>query len=359
MSMQLAVWGANIAGGFLRTHAPQERRGSFAYNVELARLAEQHGFHAMLFPVRFLGQIGGSEQDGEEGQLDPLTTVAALSMVTERIHFISAVLPGFIHPVTLAKIGSTIDRISGGRWHVNLVSGWFQEEQEMYGIPWMEHGERYERSKEYLQVLQGLWQEPDFSFAGRYYRIKRGHLRPLPVQKPYPAIFQGGNSLEAREMAGRFSDWYFMNGAPLEELQEQIWHVSQVAAGWGRKVKFAVNAFVIARETEAEAWEEYHQLVENANLQAIQLFKSRVGEAKGMWSKSVTLSDFVANNEGFRTGLIGSYQQVAERIGVLHRNGIDMLLTAFRWPLQEIPLFREKVWSLLDVEAFIHSNETS
>ncbi|MBX6394353.1 MAG: LLM class flavin-dependent oxidoreductase [Alicyclobacillaceae bacterium] len=348
--MRFAIWGANVAGGFLRSRADQEKRGSFAYNVELARLADLLGYHAMLYPVRFVGRIGGGVEDGREGQLDPLTTVAALSMVTERIHFISAVLPGFIHPATLAKIGATIDQISGGRWHVNLVSGWFREEQEMYGIPWLDHRERYERSKEYLQVLKGLWQDPDFSFEGRFYQIRGGHMRPFPLQKPYPSIFQGGNSAEARQMAGQYSDWYFMNGAPLEELSEQIRDVSREAARWGREVRFAVNAFVIARETEEEAWEEHRRLVEAADVEAIEAFRERAREAKGMWSRSTTLGDFVANNEGFRTGLIGSYEQVAERIDALHRIGIEMVLMAFRWPLQELPLFREKVWSALSTE---------
>ncbi|MDI3257094.1 MAG: LLM class flavin-dependent oxidoreductase [Kyrpidia sp.] len=355
MGIRFAVWGANVAGGFLRSRADQERRGSFAYNVELARLADRLGYHAMLYPVRFAGRIGGGEGDGQEGQLDPLTTVAALSMVTERIHLISAVLPGFIHPATLAKIGATIDRISGGRWHVNLVSGWFREEQEMYGIPWLDHRERYERSKEYLQVLKGLWQDPEFNFEGRFYRVRGGRMRPFPVQKPHPAIFQGGNSAEAREMAGQLSDWYFMNGAPLEELTEQIRDVSREAARWGRKVRFAVNAYVIARESEEEAREEHRRLVEEADLEAIEGFRMRAREGKGMWSKSTTVSDFVANNEGFRTGLIGSYELVAERIDALHRAGVDMVLMAFRWPLRELPLFREKVWSQLASESSIPS----
>jgi dimethylsulfone monooxygenase len=341
MSVQVAIWGANISGGFLRSEAEQEKDGSFAYNLRLTQLADALGVDAILFPTRYLGGLGGG--DGSDGQLDSLSIVGALAAHTERIHFISAVLPGFVPPVTLAKMGATLDVITSGRWHVNLVSGWFQGEQEMFGVPWMSHSERYRRSEEYLQVVKGLWQHEEFSFRGDYYQIHAGRIRPFPVQKPYPAIFQGGNSEEAQIMAGKLSDWYFMNGAPLDELQRQMNRVREVAALHNRQVRFAVNAFVIARETEREALEEFQYIVERADLTAINKFKNHARGAAGMWSRAAAISDFVANNEGFRTGLVGSYQQVREKIDELHRAGIDMILTAFRHPLDELGPFFEEV----------------
>lgn len=346
MTIRLATWGSNISGGFLRADVPQETSWDVAHNIQLAQRADQLGFAAMLFPIRYIGRIGGNTEG--EGQLDPLTTVAAVAQATRQIHLITAVLPGFIHPAALAKIGTTLDHISGGRWHVNMVSGWFQEEQERYGLSWLDHGERYRRTEEYIQVLKGLWQEEEFNFSGRYYQIQGGRLRPFPLQKPYPAIFQGGNSQEAQEMAGKYSDWYFMNGAPIEELRQQIERVSAVAERHHRRVRFAVNAFVIARETEKEAQEEYQWIVDHANEEAIAQFRQRAKQAHGMWSRATTISDYVANNEGFRTGLIGSYEQVSERIGELSRAGIDLVLLTFRYPLQELPLFAQEVRPLLE-----------
>lgn len=341
MSIRFSVWGSNIAGGFLRSDVDQDREASLAYNVQLAQLADQLDFDAMLFPVRYIGGIGGG--DSGSGQLDPLTITAALAAVTSRIHFISAVLPGFVHPVTLAKMGATLDHISSGRWHVNLVSGWFQEEQEMFGIPWIPHEDRYRRSEEYLEVLKGLWTNETFSYRGKYYEIQEGRIRPFPYQKPYPSIYQGGNSPEARSMAARLSDWYFLNGAPIEQVREQIQEVKSLAAAHGRTIKFAVNGFALARETEEEARKEYDSIVEQADMSAIRQFQERAKGAKGMWSNAASVSDFVANNEGFRTGLIGSYDQVNETIGGLIDAGADMLLLAFRFPLKEMKTFREHV----------------
>lgn len=339
--MQFAIWGSNIAGGFLRSAVEQDKDASFAYNLRLAQLADYLGYEAILYPVRYIGAIGGGNSGS--GQLDPLATAAAIAAATRRIRLISAVLPGFLPPVTLAKMGATIDHISSGRWHVNLVTGWFQEEQEMFGVPWIGHDERYRRSEEYIEVLKGLWHHETFTFDGHYYKIKEGRIRPFPYQRPYPAIFQGGNSQEARNMAARLSDWYFINGAPTSEIIEQIREVSEMAAQHGRTVRFAVNAFVIARESEQEAREEYQYILERADHSAIRQFQERAKGAKGMWTRAATVSDFVANNEGFRTGLIGSYSQVADKIAELRSAGVQMLLLTFRFPLKELVEFHEYV----------------
>jgi FMNH2-dependent dimethyl sulfone monooxygenase len=110
MAIQFATWGATISGGFLRSTIDQETRWDFDYNLQLTTLADRLGFYAMLFPTRYVGRIGGNEE--ESGQLDPLTTVAALARATSRLHLISAVLPAFVPPTLLAKVGATIDRIS-------------------------------------------------------------------------------------------------------------------------------------------------------------------------------------------------------------------------------------------------------
>lgn len=338
--MEFLTWGGNISGGFLRAKVAQEDRNDIAYNIELAQLAERLGVSGILYPIRYVGRIGGTGV--ESGQLDPLTVISAMAMKTEKIHMLAAVLPGFIHPVTLAKIGATIDVISNGRFHINLVSGWFKAEQEAFGIEWIHHADRYRRSAEYLQVVKGLWTEDQFSFDGEFYNIERGTLSPKPIQKPYPAIYQGGNSEESQRMAAKHSDVYFTNGAPEEELTEQINKVRAFSNEENRTLQYAVAAYVIARETEEEALAEYEHILAHADEAAIAQFKS-AKETKGMWKNATTISDFVANNEGFRVGLIGSYEQVAQKLRQLEDIGIDKVLLAFRYPLQELPTFFEHV----------------
>mgnify|MGYP001384023852 FL=1 len=343
--MKFLTWGANVGGGFLRAKVEQETRYDMAYNIELARLADQIGVHGILYPIRYVGGIGGHR--GASGQLDPLAVVGAVAAYTSRVKLLAAVLPGFLHPVTLAKIGSTLDIISNGRFHINLVSGWFREEQEKFGIEWVEHSERYRRSEEYLQVVKGLWTRDDFTFHGKYYNIRGGSMNPKPVQKPYPAIYQGGNSEPSQRIAAKHSDVYFMNGAPVEELERQIGTVGGLARRENRTLQYAVAAFVIARETEEEALAEYEAIIANAEEEAIARFKASM-DTRGMWKNAKTVSDYVANNEGFRTGLIGSYEQVANRLRELEAVGVDQVLLAFRHPLKELPIFFERVEPLVN-----------
>lgn len=338
--MKFLTWGGNISGGFLRSKVDQESRGDIAFNIELAELADQIGVEGILYPIRYIGRIGGTE--AKSGQLDPLAIVSAMAMKTSNVHLIAAILPSFIHPVTLAKAGATLDVISNGRFHINLVSGWFKSEQETFGIEWIKHEDRYRRSYEYLQIVKGLWTEDNFNFAGDFYKIQNGSLNPKPVQSPYPAIYQGGNSVQSQQVAAKLSDVYFMNGAPIDELIPQINDVTNFASDEGRSLQFAVAAYVIARETEEEALAEYHEILKYADEAAINNFKQSK-ETTGMWKNAKTISDFVANNEGFRTELIGSYEQVAEKLNQLQEIGIDKVLLAFRYPLQELPVFFEKV----------------
>lgn len=345
--MKFSIWGANLSGGFLRANVEQNTDGSMEYNRKLAKMADRLQVDSILYAIRYVGSIGGSSTD--RGQLDPLSVITALAGDTENVHFIAAVLPGFIHPATLAKVSSSIDIISNGRFHINLVSGWFKEEQEMFGIEWIQHEERYKRSREYLEVLKGLWTTDHFSYQGDYYQINNAVLAPKPIQKPYPAIYQGGNSKDSQEMAGELSDYYFMNGASVVELKEQMEYVKAVARKHGREVKFAVNAFVIARKTEEEARSEYRYIIEHADDTAIAQFKNRK-DTKGMWKNASSISDFVANNEGFRTGLIGSYESVAIKIQELQAIGIDTILLTFRNALEELPDFYNNVNNRLESE---------
>ncbi len=146
-------------------------------------------------------------------------------------------------------------------------------------------------------------------------------LKPKPVNGR-PPIFQGGNSKAARKMAAKYSDWYFINGNTIEGFKEQIEDVKALAKKEGREneIKFAANGFAIVRDTEEEAVELLRDIVSHADTKAVEGFKDAVKEAgqstqdkSGMWANS-TLKDLVQYNDGFKTGLIGTAEQVANKI---------------------------------------------
>jgi FMNH2-dependent dimethyl sulfone monooxygenase len=274
-------------------------------------------------------------------------------LATQRLKVIAAVHPGLWHPGVLAKLTATADHLSKGRVAVNVVSGWFKGEFTALGEPWLEHDERYRRSEEFIRALRGIWTEDAYTQAGDFYRIRDFSLKPKPIQSPHPEIFQGGNSTAARRMAGRVSDWYFMNGNSLEGLKEQIEEVSGHAAREGRRVRFGVNAFILARDTEGEAREVLGEIIRKADKQAVEGFGAAVRQAgkaapdgKGMWQNS-NFEDLVQYNDGFRTGLVGTPEQIAERIVAIKSIGVDLVLGGFLHYLEEVDYFGKRILPLV------------
>jgi FMNH2-dependent dimethyl sulfone monooxygenase len=133
----------------------------------------------------------------------------------------------------LAKLVASSDQYTQGRFCVNVVSGWFKDEFTKLGEPWLEHGERYRRSEEFIRYLREIWTSDHAVLNGDFYRLRDFDLKPKPYDVPgraHPEIFMGGNSTDARGMGGRVTDWYFMNGNSPEGIAEQLRDVSDVAA---------------------------------------------------------------------------------------------------------------------------------
>lgn len=342
MDTKFAYWIPNVSGGLVITDWPQKTDWNYEYNKKLAQKAEKSGFDYALAQARFFGSYGADKQ------LEALSVANALAANTEKLHLIGAVHPGLWHPGPIANFVATADHISNGRFHLNVVSGWFKDEYTRFGESWLDHDERYERSEEFIKVLKGLWTEEKFSFNGRFYRIDEAPSEPKPASPP--DIFQGGNSKRAREMAARVSDWLFINGGSLEYLKGVIDDVQAFANKFGTKPpKIGVNAFVIARDTETEAKQELENIIENATEEAVEGFKEQVRQAgqsspegEGMWADS-DFNDLIQYNDGFKTGLIGTNEQIVERIRQLEAIGVDLVLTGFLHFTDELPKFGNEI----------------
>lgn len=277
----------------------------------------------------------------------------ALLAATERLKVIAAILPGPWNPALAAKQLATIDQLTNGRVAINLVSGWFKGEFHGIGEPWLDHDERYRRSEEFIRALKGIWTQDNFSFAGDFYRFRNYTLKPKPLQQPHPEIFQGGSSRAARDMAARVSDWYFTNGNTPEGIRAQVEDLRAKAAANGHAIKVGVNAFVIARDTEAEARAVLDEIIAKANPEAVQAFGHEARnagaaspEGEGNWAKS-SFEDLVQYNDGFKTNLIGTPEQIAERIVALKAVGVDLVLAGFLHFQEEVEYFGKRVLPLV------------
>jgi dimethylsulfone monooxygenase len=345
--VKFAYWVPNVSGGLVISKIEQRTDWSLDYNVKLARLAENSGFEYALSQVRYMASYGA------EFQHESTTFSFALLQATQRLKVIAAIHPGLWHPAVLAKLVATQDQLSNGRTAVNVVSGWFKGEFTALGEPWLEHDERYRRSEEFIRVLRGSWTEDHFSFSGDFYRIHGYNLKPKPLQRPHPEIFQGGTSRAARDMAARVSDWYFCNGNSLDAIKGQVDDIRRKASELGRRPKIGMNAFIIARETEEEAKKVLADIIKHADAEAVHAFGDAVKQAgkaspegQGNWATS-SFEDLVQYNDGFRPGLVGTPEQIARRIVDYKAVGVDLILGGFLHYIEEVEYFGKRVLPLV------------
>ncbi|TVY90761.1 Pyrimidine monooxygenase [Lachnellula willkommii] len=350
--VKFAYWVPNVSGGLVISKIPQRTKWDYPSNVKYAQTAENVGFEFALTQIRFMSGYGA------ENQHESVSFSQALLHNTKKLNVIAALLPGPWNPAVAAKQIASIDHYSNGRISVNVVSGWFKAEFTSIGQWWLEHAERYRRSREFIECLKGIWTTDKFSFKGDFYQFHDYPLSPKPLAspgRPHPLIFQGGNSIDARDNGAHASDYYFMNGNTLEGFQEQIADVKARAKKLGREdeIKFAVNGFCIVKETEEEAIRLLQEIQGKADKEAVNAFGDAVkqagsstGNKKGMWADS-KFEDLVQYNDGFKTKLIGTKEQIADRILLLKSLGIDIVLLAFLHYEEDIEYFGEQVLTLV------------
>lgn len=344
--LKFAYWVPNVSGGLVVSTIEQRTDWQLPYNSRLAQIAEDSGFEYALTQTRYAASYGADRQ--HEASAFSLALLGA----TERLKVIAAFHPGMWHPGVLAKWLITADHLSGGRAAVNIVSGWLKDEFVKFGLPWLEHDERYVRTEEFISALRGLLTESGYSQDGKYYAIDDFTLNPKPVDvpgRPHPEIFFGGNSTAAQAAAGRVADWYFSNGRTLEGYEENVAGVRASAAEAGRSPRFGLNGFVIARESRAEAEETLREIVAKAHRPAVEGFRQSVQEAgastkdgKGMWAGS-SFEDLVQYNDGFKTRLIGTPEEIADRIIAFKEVGVNLMLTCYLHFAEEVAAFGRDV----------------
>jgi len=348
--LKFAYWVPNVSGGLVVSTIEQRTDWQLPYNSRLARIAEDSGFEYALTQTRYAASYGADKQ--HEASAFSLALLGA----TERLRVIAAFHPGMWHPGVLAKWLITADHLSGGRAAVNIVSGWLKDEFVKFGLDWLEHDERYVRTEEFIRALRGLLTEDEYTQHGKYYDIDGFTLNPKPVDvpgRPHPEIFFGGNSTAAQATAGRVADWYFSNGRTLEGYEENVTGVLASAAEAGRSPRFGLNGFVIARESRAEAEETLREIVAKAHRPAVEGFRQSVQEAgastkdgKGMWADS-SFEDLVQYNDGFKTRLIGTPEEIADRIIEYKKVGVNLLLTCYLHFQEEVAMFGRDVMPIV------------
>ncbi|MDP9729138.1 LLM class flavin-dependent oxidoreductase [Alicyclobacillus tolerans] len=344
--MRFGFW-MPMFGGWLRNIEDEGMPASFAYAKKVAQSAEQWGYDVSLLAELYLNDIKGPKADA----LEAWTTAAALASVTERLELMAAVRPAFHNPAVTAKMAANLDHISGGRFSLNVVSAWWEEEARQYAGQFSQHDERYARSQEFVDVLRGMWMADTFTYDGQYYQIQEAHLSPKPKRK-LPMIYAGGESERGKRFIAESCDAYLMHGGTVEEIRHKTRDMKErrQLTGLGPFSSFGMAAYVIVRDTAEEAEAEKRRITQ---------VKAKAGGGyagfqdftqKSELEQQITLEDYSVSNRGLRPNLVGTPEQVAERILEFSEAGLDLLLLQCSPQLEELQRFSEQVMPLVRSE---------
>jgi FMNH2-dependent dimethyl sulfone monooxygenase len=341
--MRFGFW-LPVFGGWLRNVPDERMEASWDYARRLTQRAEQIGFDLTLVAELNLNDIKGMDAPS----LDAWSTAAALAAVTERLEIMVAVRPTFHQPALLAKQAANIDHVSNGRLSLNVVSSWWATEAKKYGIQFDQHDDRYARTSEWLDVVDGMWTEPRFSYQGNYYGVDDGILEPKPLQRPRPTIYAGGESPAAKALISRKCDAWLTHGDPPETIAAKVADLRERRERLELPpMKFGAAGYAVVRGSEAEARREVARITE--------VREGTAGYANYQdWlnntqlEQRVSLEDYSVSNRGLRSGLVGTPEQVAERIVEFERAGLDLLLLQFSPQLEEMERFAEEVIPLVN-----------
>lgn len=336
--MRYGYW-LPVFGGWLRNVSDEGMEASWPYVSRLARRSEEIGFDLTLIAELNLNDIKGIDAPS----LDAWSTAAALAAVTSRLELMVAVRPTFHLPALLAKQAANIDHISNGRLSLNVVSSWWADEARMYGVHFEQHDDRYARTAEWLEIVNRAWSEDHFSLSGRYYKVENTVLQPKPLSRPRPTIYAGGESETAKDLISRACDAYVMHGDPPERVAVKAADMSRRRERHGLEpMQFGVAAYAIVRETEREAQDELRRITD-VRQSAAGFANYEQWLAGTQLEQRVSIEDYSVSNRGLRSGLVGTPEQVAERIAEFERAGIDLLLLQFSPQAEEMENFSRKV----------------
>lgn len=297
---------------------------SFEFALDIVSRGEALGFDITLIAERLLGP-----------DLEAWMLTAALAARTRTIQVMPAIYPGMITPQLAAKMGATLDRITGGRFAINVVNGWNQKEFELFSNGgWIASSEaRYSRMNEFVQVLKGLWIEDSFTFGGEFFQAEDATLPMKPVQRPHPPIYTASRADQGKDVIARHCDYWFVNYTSDHRIYEQNFNVirgdvadlSARAKQFGRKLAFGISAHVICADTLGEA-------------------NARAAELEN-YGRRDRISSTAAR--GLGACLVGTPDLIAERMRRYEEIGVDLFLLNFHPMRAGLDKFAQSVMPLL------------
>jgi FMNH2-dependent dimethyl sulfone monooxygenase len=334
--MRFGYW-MPIFGGWLRNVNDEGMSIAWPYIRDLAVASEQQGFELSLIAELNLNDIKGHRAPS----LDCWALAPAVAAVTSNLELMLAVRPNYHSPSLTAKALSTLDTIAPGRLSLNVVSSWWKDEAAQYGVPFDVHDARYARTEEWLDVVSRLLREPTVTHHGALYQLEGAVLEPKPSR--LPPVYMGGESPKAKEVIAGQADAYVMHGDAPGVIAGKVADLSARREQAGQPpLSFGVSGYVICRDTEAEAQAELDRILNvRSSPEAYASYQDFV-EGSQLESR-VSLEEYSVSNRGLRSGLIGTPDQIIDRLRAYERAGVGLMLLQFSPQREEMARFGRDV----------------
>ena len=349
--LKLGTFSSNLSGGCTISSVDGVFELNWPNTVKLAELAEDMEFEALVPVGRWKG-FGGETNFNGDG-FECYTWAAGISALTKKAGIFSTSHVPTVHPCLAAKQGMTIDHISGGRFTLNIVCGWFKPEIEMFGRAILEHDRRYDMAREWIEIIKKLWTaEEEFDYDGEFYQVKKAICGPLPVQRPYPAVMSAGSSDIGRAFAAEHADVGFVahQGRKPDEMKKVVEAYHKEA--WDnhrRKISVWSNAYIFDGETEKEAREFYDYVIgEKGDHAGADNLLTILGLDKAYIPPErlkIMKQHIMAGWGGWP--LIGTKDQIIDGLQAISDMGFDGTLLSWPRYIDGMSRFRDEIYPLL------------
>jgi len=336
--MRFGYW-MPIFGGWLRNVQDEGMTIAWPYIRDLAVESERQGFELSLIAELNLNDIKGHRAPS----LDCWALAPAVAAVTSTLELMLAIRPNYHSPSLTAKALSTLDTIAPGRLSLNVVSSWWKDEASQYGAPFDVHDARYARTQEWLEVVSRLLREDTVTHQGALYQLDGAVLEPKPARPP--SVYMGGESPKAKDVIADQADAYVMHGDAPEVIAAKVADMNGRRSAAGKPpLTFGVSGYVICRDTRADAQAELDRILDvRSSPEAYASYQDFV--AGSQLESRVSLEEYSVSNRGLRSGLIGTPEQITDRIRAYEQAGVGLMLLQFSPQREEMARFGADVIS--------------
>jgi alkanesulfonate monooxygenase SsuD/methylene tetrahydromethanopterin reductase-like flavin-dependent oxidoreductase (luciferase family) len=349
--LKLGTFCTNLSYGCAISTIDGTLQADWPSSLALARMADDMQFEAIVPVGRWKGFGGVTNFNG--AGFESFSWASAVGASTKYSSVFATSHVPTIHPVMAAKQGATIDHVTGGRFSLNVVTGWFRPEIEMFGEPQMDHDLRYDRAIEWLEIIKKLWTEEDeFDYEGRFYKVAKGWLQPKPLQKPYPVVMNAGGSEKGRHYAAKYCDVAFivLQSHAFEDVKAQVDKYRRFAREeYGRDIQVWTNANIVQDETEDAAKKFLHHYVyEKGDWAAVDNLVTTMGLNAQTLPPAVLeqlKAHFIAGWAGYP--LVGTKEQVVDGLATLSRAGFDGVILSWPKYVEQMREFQQVTYPLV------------